>query len=123
MDKDGSDIPSVEPVGFPRGADDGGNGRCGLAWLEVAEAETLVADGEGMWMALGGRLETMYGGIDIVVIWCQRMSKLSFSSSPKRLRPSAEPPSSPGGLATDFFVSTETHSESRQQRHGHASPS
>lgn len=27
VDKDGSDIPSVEPVGFPRGADEGGNGR------------------------------------------------------------------------------------------------
>lgn len=103
LDKDGSDIPRVELVGFPRGAEEGGNGRCGLALLEVGEAEMSTAEGEGMRMALGGTLEAMYGGTDIVVIWCQTMSRQSFSSSPKRSWPSAERPSSSAVVSRPIF--------------------
>lgn len=71
----------------------------------VAEAEMLVAEGEGMWMALGGRLKAMYEGTDIVLIWCQRKSKWSFSvvisKAVVAIRRTAVVITD--GLATDFF--------------------
>lgn len=60
-------------------------------------------------MALGGRLKAMYEGTDIVLIWCQRKSKWSFSSSPKRSWPSAEPPSSSLMVSRPIFLNKQKH--------------